>query len=121
MIHFHLFIFFFFLGVIQKPISKEDEIQNIQLVIDILSRDILHTSLAHITGREVVDGNRESIWNLLEIFGGLLEYILNKIDSDASTDGTVIILKKMKFHVLWSLEVHVLGEGLTMTRLCSLS
>lgn len=79
--------FFFFLGVIQKPISKEDEIQNIQLVIDILSRDILHTSLAHITGREVVDGNRESIWNLLEIFGGLLEYILNKIDSDASTDG----------------------------------
>lgn len=74
-------------GVIQKPISREDEIQNIQLVIDILSRDILHTSLAHITGREVVDGNRESIWNLLEIFGGLLEYILNKIDSDASTDG----------------------------------
>ncbi|XP_078340218.1 centrosomal protein of 95 kDa-like [Crassostrea virginica] len=74
-------------GVIQKPISREDEIQNIQLVIDILSRDILHTSLAHITGRDVVDGNRESILNLLEIFGGLLEYILNKIDSDASTDG----------------------------------
>lgn len=81
------FSFVYFLGVIQKPISREDEIQNVQLVIDILSRDILHTSLAHITGREVVDGNRESIWNLLEIFGGLLEYILNKIDSDASTDG----------------------------------
>ncbi|XP_048738682.1 centrosomal protein of 95 kDa-like [Ostrea edulis] len=74
-------------GVIQKAISREDEIQNVQLVIDILSRDILHTSLAHITGRDIVDGNRESILNLLEIFGGLLEYILNKIDSDVSTDG----------------------------------
>lgn len=86
----------FFLGVIQKPISREDEIQNVQLVIDILSRDILHTSLAHITGREVVDGNRESIWNLLEIFGGLLEYILNKIDSDASTDGKTHVITKKK-------------------------
>ncbi|XP_061187769.1 centrosomal protein of 95 kDa-like [Saccostrea echinata] len=74
-------------GVIQKPVSREDEIQNVQLVIDILSRDILHTSLAHITGRDAIDGNRESILNLLEIFGGLLEYILNKIESDVSTDG----------------------------------
>lgn len=51
-------------------------------MIDILFRDILYILLVYIIGREVVDGNREFIWNLLEIFGGLLEYIFNKIDSD---------------------------------------
>lgn len=56
-------------------------------MIDILFRDILYISLVYIIGREVVDGNREFIWNFLEIFGGLLEYIFNKIDSDVLIDG----------------------------------
>ena len=66
--------------------TKEDEIRNVQIVIDALASNVLHTSLAHISGRDVVEGNREALLNLLEIFSGLLEYILNKIESDVSTD-----------------------------------
>ncbi|XP_033744580.1 centrosomal protein of 95 kDa-like [Pecten maximus] len=73
-------------GIVRNPITKEDEIQNCQIVINTLANDVLHTSLSHISGRQVVEHDRESIFHLLEIFSGLLEYILNKIESDASTD-----------------------------------
>ncbi|XP_060070544.1 centrosomal protein of 95 kDa-like [Ylistrum balloti] len=73
-------------GIVRNPLTKEDEIQNCQIVIDTLANDVLHTSLSHISGRRVVEHDRESIFHLLEIFSGLLEYILNKIESDASTD-----------------------------------
>lgn len=73
-------------GIVRNPLTKEDEIQNCQIVIDTLATDVLHTSLSHISGRQVVEHDRESISHLLEIFSGLLEYILNKIESDASTD-----------------------------------
>lgn len=73
-------------GIIRSPVTKEDEIHNVQTVIDTLAADILHTSLLHINGRDVVDFNRESVLNLLEILSGLLEYIFNKIESDLSTD-----------------------------------
>ena len=55
-------------------------------MIDSLAGDVLHTSLTHISGADIIDGGREAILNLSEIFSGLLEYMLNKIDSDASTD-----------------------------------
>jgi len=73
-------------GIVRAPLTKEDEIQNTQIVINTLASDVLHTSLAHISGVQVVEYDRETIAHLLEIFSGLLEYILNKIDSDASTD-----------------------------------
>jgi hypothetical protein len=76
----------YFIGIIRSPVTKEDEIHNVQTVIDTLAADILHTSLLHINGRDVVDFNRESVLNLLEILSGLLEYIFNKIESDLSTD-----------------------------------
>lgn len=60
---------------------------NMQCVIDSLALDVLHTSLAHITGQDVVNGRRMSIINLLDIFSGLLEYILDGIAKDElSTD-----------------------------------
>ena len=55
-------------------------------MIDSLAGDVLHTSLTHIYGADIIDGSREAILNLTEIFSGLLDYMLNKIDSDASTD-----------------------------------
>ncbi|XP_060559885.1 centrosomal protein of 95 kDa-like, partial [Ruditapes philippinarum] len=73
-------------GIIRSANTREDEIHNCQIVIDSLAGDVLHTSLTHIGGADVIDGNREGINNLVEIFSGLLEYMLNKIDSDASTD-----------------------------------
>lgn len=73
-------------GIIRSPVTKEDEIHNVQTVIDTLAAEVLHTSLLHINGRDVVNFNRESVLNLLEILSGLLEYIFNKIESDLSTD-----------------------------------
>ena len=78
--------FFSFTGIIRAPSTREDEIHNCQLVIDSLAGDVLHTSLTHISGADIIDSSREAILNLAEIFAGLLEYMLNKIDSDASTD-----------------------------------
>lgn len=75
-----------FTGIIRSASTREDEIHNCQIVIDSLAGDVLHTSLTHISGADIIDGSREDINNLTEIFSGLLEYMLNKIDSDASTD-----------------------------------
>ncbi|XP_052781119.1 centrosomal protein of 95 kDa-like isoform X2 [Mya arenaria] len=72
--------------IVRSASTREDEVHNCQCVIDSLAGDVLHTSLTHITSAEIIDGSREAIANLLEIFSGLLEYMLNKIDSDASTD-----------------------------------
>ncbi|XP_064595710.1 centrosomal protein of 95 kDa-like isoform X2 [Liolophura sinensis] len=74
--------------LIQKPRSHQEEVHNCQLVIDALSMDVLHTSLSHITGEDLAAGDQIAVSNMLEIFSGLMEYILNKIESDiSSTDG----------------------------------
>jgi len=72
--------------VIRRPLGREDEIHNCKCVIDTLSMDILNTSLSHITGEDVVDGDQLAIGNLLEVFHGLLEYIMDRIGSDISSD-----------------------------------
>ncbi|XP_067942983.1 apical junction molecule-like [Watersipora subatra] len=64
---------------------EEDEVHNMQCVIDSLAMDVLHTSLAHIVGQDVVQGRRMSVMNLLDIFSGLLEYILDGIEKEETT------------------------------------
>ncbi|XP_045381791.1 centrosomal protein of 95 kDa [Lemur catta] len=59
--------------------SQEDDAHNIQAVIDSLALDYLQVSLSHITGENIVKGDKESIKNLLEIFDGLLEYLTEHI------------------------------------------
>ena len=71
--------------IVRSASTREDEVHNCQVVIDSLAGDVLHTSLTHISGADIIDGNRESMSNLLEILVGLLDYMLNKIDSDIST------------------------------------
>ncbi|XP_026215300.1 centrosomal protein of 95 kDa [Anabas testudineus] len=66
---------------IAAPRSQEDDIHNVQAVIDSLSLDYLQISLSHITGENVVIGDKESIGNLLEIFDGLLEYLNEEMES----------------------------------------
>ncbi|KAM8797040.1 centrosomal protein of 95 kDa [Eudromia elegans] len=68
---------------IATPRSQEDDAHNVQAVIDSLALDYLQVSLSHITGENIVKGDRESIRNLLEIFDGLLEYLTEE-DSEAS-------------------------------------
>ncbi|XP_075946434.1 centrosomal protein of 95 kDa-like isoform X2 [Anarhichas minor] len=73
---------------IAAPCSQEDNVHNVQSVIDSLSLDYLQISLSHITGENVVRGDKESIKNLLEIFDGLLEYLKEEI-SEESQNGEV--------------------------------
>ncbi|XP_020856424.1 centrosomal protein of 95 kDa isoform X4 [Phascolarctos cinereus] len=61
--------------LITVPKNQEDHTHNVQAVIDSLALDYLQVSLSHITGENIVRGNKESIKNLLEIFDGLLEYL----------------------------------------------
>ncbi|KAG2460744.1 CEP95 protein, partial [Polypterus senegalus] len=70
---------------IAVPRSQEDDSHNVQSVIDSLALDYLQISLSHITGENIVRGDKESIRNLLEIFDGLLEYLTEEI-SDASSE-----------------------------------
>ncbi|KAI1896737.1 hypothetical protein AGOR_G00097880 [Albula goreensis] len=67
---------------IAAPRSQEDDIHNVQSVVDSLALDYLQISLSHITGENIVRGDRESIKNLLEIFDGLLEYLTEQISED---------------------------------------
>ncbi|XP_028273284.1 centrosomal protein of 95 kDa-like isoform X2 [Parambassis ranga] len=66
----------------KKKACQEDDAHNVQSVIDSLSLDYLQISLSHITGENVVRGDKESIKNLLEIFDGLLEYLNEEITED---------------------------------------
>ncbi|XP_060920379.1 centrosomal protein of 95 kDa-like isoform X2 [Labrus mixtus] len=68
---------------IAAPCSQEEDFHNVQSVIDSLSLDYLQISLSHITGENVVRGDRESIKNLLEIFDGLLEYLKEEISEES--------------------------------------
>lgn len=59
--------------------SQEDDAHNVQSVVDSLALDYLQVSLSHITGENIVKGDKESIKNLLEIFDGLLDYLTEHI------------------------------------------
>ncbi|XP_026875312.2 centrosomal protein of 95 kDa isoform X2 [Electrophorus electricus] len=72
---------------ISVPKSQEDDIHNVQSVIDSLALDYLQISLSHITGENVVRGDKDSIRNLLEIFDGLLEYLSE--EDGGELNGTV--------------------------------
>ncbi|KAM9258159.1 centrosomal protein of 95 kDa [Cariama cristata] len=69
------------------PRSQEDDAHNVQAVIDSLALDYLQVSLSHITGENIVKGERESIRNLIEIFDGLLEYLTEEVSESASQNG----------------------------------
>ncbi|BFZ17567.1 hypothetical protein BsWGS_20607 [Bradybaena similaris] len=69
-------------NIIRQPVTKDDDIHNCQIVIDVLSNDVIHDSLSHIRGVDIVAGDLTAIFNLLDIFSHLLEYVINKIESD---------------------------------------
>ncbi|KAJ1129573.1 hypothetical protein NDU88_007940 [Pleurodeles waltl] len=67
--------------------SQEEQAHNVQAIIDSLALDYLQVSLSHITGENIVKGDKESIKNLLEIFDGLLEYLTEQISEASSQTG----------------------------------
>ncbi|NWR82297.1 CEP95 protein, partial [Furnarius figulus] len=77
---------------IATPRSQEDDAHNVQAVIDSLALDYLQVSLSHITGENIVKGDRESIRNLLEIFDGLLEYLTEVSESSSHAGAEASVL-----------------------------
>uniref|UniRef100_A0A7M4DWT8 Centrosomal protein 95 n=1 Tax=Crocodylus porosus TaxID=8502 RepID=A0A7M4DWT8_CROPO len=72
---------------ITAPRTQEDDAHNVQAIIDSLALDYLQVSLSHITGENIVKGERESIRNLLEIFDGLLEYLTEVSEASSQSGG----------------------------------
>ncbi|NXK95938.1 CEP95 protein, partial [Formicarius rufipectus] len=77
---------------IATPRSQEDDAHNVQAVIDSLALDYLQVSLSHITGENIVKGEKESIRNLLEIFDGLLEYLTEVSESSSHAGAEANVL-----------------------------
>lgn len=73
-------------GIVRQPLTKDDEINNCQMVIDVLSADVINDNLSHIHGTDIVQGKLQSISNLLDIFSFLYEYVIKQIESDIPTD-----------------------------------
>ncbi|XP_010719819.1 centrosomal protein of 95 kDa [Meleagris gallopavo] len=85
---------------IATPRSQEDDAHNVQAVIDSLALDYLQVSLSHITGENIVKGERESIRNLLEIFDGLLEYLTEEFSESSSQNGDETVLPNSKIQIV---------------------
>ena len=75
-----------FSGIVRQPVTREDEIHNCQMVVDVLSADVIKDNLSHIRGVDIVEGKVQSINNLLDIFTFLYEYVIKQIESDVPTD-----------------------------------
>ena len=75
-----------FPGIVRNPVTREDEINNCQMVIDILSADVIKDNLSHIRGVDIVDAKVQTISNLLDIFTFLYEYVIKQIESDVASD-----------------------------------
>ncbi|XP_025093826.1 centrosomal protein of 95 kDa-like isoform X3 [Pomacea canaliculata] len=73
-------------GIVRQPVTREDEIHNCQIVIDVLAADVIKDSLSHIRGIDIVEGKVQAISNLIDIFIFLFEYVIKQIESDAPTD-----------------------------------
>ncbi|XP_072168335.1 uncharacterized protein [Diadema setosum] len=73
-------------GVVSNPVAREDDIHNVQCMVDSLASDVLHCDLSHITGQAVVNGDAITIRYLLEILEGLVEYVMEQINSETSTE-----------------------------------
>ena len=94
-----------------NPQTKQDDIHNCQIVIDTLANKILHTSLSHITGKDVVEGDRTSVANLLEILTGLLEFLTEKIECEQEEEGNVNLKNKRNFKTKKILEHFILTSS----------
>ncbi|NXE34174.1 CEP95 protein, partial [Ptilorrhoa leucosticta] len=84
---------------IATPRSQEDDAHNVQAVIDSLALDYLQVSLSHITGENIVRGDRESIKNLLEIFDGLLEYLREVSEASSQTGAEINVLSSDEIQI----------------------
>ncbi|XP_074116631.1 centrosomal protein of 95 kDa isoform X2 [Sminthopsis crassicaudata] len=98
--------------LITIPKNQEDHAHNVQAIIDSLALDYLQVSLSHITGENVVRGNKESIKNLLEIFDGLLEYLTEYSEASSQEKVEIDRVAKESVQAIFSRELEEkIGES----------
>lgn len=89
---------------IKAPKTVEDEAHNVQAVTDAISLDMLAISLSHITGEDVMSGNVYAIYNLLEIFEGILLYMSDTPTSTQSVSRDHVIIERKTSRLVISRE-----------------
>ncbi|NXQ20750.1 CEP95 protein, partial [Peucedramus taeniatus] len=104
---------------IATPRSQEDDAHNVQAVIDSLALDYLQVSLSHITGENIVKGDRESIKNLLEIFDGLLEYLREVSETSSQTGAEINVLSSDEIQIASQEQLESPADQLTEHTLLS--
>ncbi|NWZ98686.1 CEP95 protein, partial [Nesospiza acunhae] len=104
---------------IATPRSQEDDAHNVQAVIDSLALDYLQVSLSHITGENIVKGDRESIKNLLEIFDGLLEYLREVSETSSQTGAEINVLSSDEVQIAPQEQLESTADQLTEHTLLS--
>ncbi|NXD41673.1 CEP95 protein, partial [Copsychus sechellarum] len=104
---------------IATPRSQEDDAHNVQAVIDSLALDYLQVSLSHITGENIVKGDRESIKNLLEIFDGLLEYLREVSEASSQTGAEINVLSSDEIQIASQEQLESTASQLTEHTLLS--
>ncbi|NWT27325.1 CEP95 protein, partial [Cardinalis cardinalis] len=104
---------------IATPRSQEDDAHNVQAVIDSLALDYLQVSLSHITGENIVKGDRESIKNLLEIFDGLLEYLREVSETSSQTGAEINVLSSEEIKIAPQEQLESTADQLTEHTLLS--
>ncbi|RLV99210.1 hypothetical protein DV515_00009845 [Chloebia gouldiae] len=104
---------------IATPRSQEDDAHNVQAVIDSLALDYLQVSLSHITGENIVKGDRESIKNLLEIFDGLLEYLREVSETSSQTGAEINVLSSDEIQIASQEQLESTADQLTEHTLLS--
>ncbi|NXH28554.1 CEP95 protein, partial [Myiagra hebetior] len=104
---------------IAAPRSQEDDAHNVQAVIDSLALDYLQVSLSHITGENIVKGDKESIKNLLEIFDGLLEYLREVSEASSQTGAEINVLSSDEIQIASQEQLESTAGQLTQHTLLS--
>ncbi|OAF64949.1 hypothetical protein A3Q56_07327, partial [Intoshia linei] len=96
-------------GIDTTSIDRHQEVKNCHIILDTLSKEILKTSLDHITAKNIVSGKYISINNLLEIFMDLYDIVgvyqdnklkFNKVEIDKDNTEYVPIWDKYQKIVL---------------------
>uniref|UniRef100_H2XX99 DUF5745 domain-containing protein n=1 Tax=Ciona intestinalis TaxID=7719 RepID=H2XX99_CIOIN len=74
-------------GVLSDCITEESQVHNVACIIDTLADEYLHVDLSHLSPKLFVNGDTVTIYNLLEILDGVLEFMLEQISSNGDSGG----------------------------------
>ena len=67
-------------------------------MINLIASDVLNVDLSHISGKAIVEGDKISIRNFLEIFAGLLEYFMEYVNDEGTCHFTTAQASSFYIH-----------------------